>query len=278
MRGWWICLAAAACYQPKPRIGAACGANDACPAELACIGGLCLSPGTLPPDGPVQPPADAPPDSPPGLDAPPPDPSLIARWTFETDPSAGAHDVTGHGHDAACVTTCPTLVAGKAGNGYRFDAAKSEALRTPDSLAFRGNYTIAAWIKIDAVPTTNSFSIMAKPLGTGTANSWQLEVLSDDKLSHSAGTPHTLEGSTAITINAWHHVAGTWDGTTKYVYVDGVQVGSVAATDDFDTHAVYLGSDENNGAPALFFSGVLDDLRIYNRALTTPEIATLAGP
>jgi hypothetical protein len=76
----------------------------------------------------------------------------------------------------------------------------------------------------------------------------------------------------------WVHIAGTWDGTTKRLYIDGVLARSGTSQISYDTHDLYLGADENNGSLALPFDGVLDDLRVYSRALSLQEIAALAQP
>lgn len=74
----------------------------------------------------------------------------------------------------------------------------------------------------------------------------------------------------------WQHVALVWDGTTKTVYRDAVAIGSApAARPIFDASPFVIGSDDENGVPKGFFSGSLDDLRIYDRALGPAEIAAL---
>ncbi len=185
-------------------------------------------------------------------------------------------DNTGRGHDATCVTACPALVAGKIGNGYDFIATSNHALTVPDSLDFRGTFTVAAWMNARMLGA-NNLSVLAKAVGVDTSNSWQLEIVGTSrKLSFTGGSQHYLESPAVISLGAWHHVAGTWDGTTKRLYVDGALVSSIASTVTYDRHAVYLGADENNGVLALPFDGVLDDLRVYNRALPAAELAALA--
>lgn len=209
------------------------------------------------------------------LDAPPDaDVSgLVAHWTFDDDPADGALDSTGHGHLATCQGACPTLVTGKIGGGYHFDPAASQNLVVPDDPAFRGNFTVAAWFLADAGETSGS--MMAKPVGTGSENTWQLELHGAGIVSLSGGTVHYLD-SPALTQGVWHHAAGTWDGTTKRLYIDGVEVSSVASTSSYDNHELLLGADQNGGTTALYWAGTLDDLRIYDRALSADEIAALA--
>lgn len=277
---WWL-VVLAGCYSPHASPGAPCATGDVCPSGLSCINGLCVLPGTQVID-------DAPRDNSPPIDSPvhvdahvfedaPPDAlpnGLIAWWKFDDDPADGALDSTGHGHTGTCIGTCPTLVAGKVGMAYAFDATQSEALVVPDSNDFRGNVTIAAWF--NASSSTASLSMLAKPVSTGTDDSWQLEVLSPPQVSFSGGSTHYLDSPNPVTLQAWHHAAGTWDGTTKRLYIDGVEVANVASTSSYDTHVVYLGADNNNGTTVLYFSGMLDDLRVYSRALSASEIAALA--
>jgi len=86
-----------------------------------------------------------------------------------------------------------------------------------------------------------------------------------------AGTtgPLTADGT-------WHHVAATLDGTTQSLYIDGYLASSVANAGAFaDTDApVILGSD---GGTSRFINGFFDDLMIYNEALSSEAIRTMAG-
>lgn len=269
----------AACYSPQVSPGAPCSSEGTCPGSLVCIDDTCVRPGTPAPDADAAPDPDGMPDAPPdGAMAVPPDAfvdqTLIAHWKFDDTPSDGALDSTGHGHTGACATACPTLVTGKIGMAYQFDASAEQAITVPDSTAFRGIFTITAWMYVSS--TGESMAIMSKPQGSETDNSWQLELRDTNKLSFSGGSTHYLETPANIASGAWRHVAGTWDGTRKRLYIDGALVASVDSSITYDTHLVYLGADQNNGNTVLYWNGTLDDLRIYNRVLSPAEIATLA--
>jgi len=270
------------CYAPQYAPGGPC--TTTCPGDLVCIDNVCVVAGTMV-TGDAAVPDAAPPidaaaatlDAPPS-DGPPVDPSLIAHWKFDDNPANGSVlDSTGNGHNGSCVPpACPLLVTGKQNGGYRFDPGQAQFVLVPDSAAFRGSFTIAGWMSTDN--TTLQIAVMSKPVGTGTGNSWQLENLTDDKVSLSGGSVHSLVSPAAVPPMTWTHVAGTWDGTTKRLYLNGALVASVASQQTYDTHDVYLGADENNGSLALPFDGVLDDLRIYNRPLAAQEIQALAAP
>ena len=80
----------------------------------------------------------------------------------------------------------------------------------------------------------------------------------------------------------WVHVAGTWDGINLKLYVDGAEVASkattVASMDD-STVQVNIGSAESfaGGARSAFFSGLVDELYVFDKALTDDEIAGFAA-
>ena len=76
----------------------------------------------------------------------------------------------------------------------------------------------------------------------------------------------------------WTHLAGTWDGVTKSLYVDGV-LRATAESEGvaFDANDIVLGADRDAGALANPMLGALDDVRIYDRSITAEEVALLAS-
>ncbi len=173
----WVFVVLGGCYAPQAAPGAPCGTGDQCPSGLECVQGVCELPGTLPTDatGDSTPPSDTAidagvsPDAP--ADAPPA--TLIAHWAFDDDPTDGAADSTDNGHIADCADHCPTLVTGRIGMAYHFDSSVPQYLVVPDAVDFRGPVTIALWFRTPDV--SKAISMFAKPVGTGSDNSWQLE-------------------------------------------------------------------------------------------------------
>ena len=80
-------------------------------------------------------------------------------------------------------------------------------------------------------------------------------------------------GTAALTVNVWAHLAATYDGTTIRLYVNGTQVATTARTGNIttSTNPLQIGGDSLYGQ---FFAGAVDDVRIYNRALTGVEVQT----
>jgi len=82
-----------------------------------------------------------------------------------------------------------------------------------------------------------------------------------------------LFGTAAVTTNTWTHLAGTYDGATLRLYVNGVQVNSRAQTGAIaiSTNPLQIGGDSIYGQ---YFQGRIDEVRIYNRALSATEVQT----
>jgi hypothetical protein len=89
------------------------------------------------------------------------------------------------------------------------------------------------------------------------------------------GANRVVEGTAAQApaANVWTHVAGTYDGTTLRLYINGVQVASVNRTGPIATSTgpLRIGGNSLWGE---FFQGRIDEVRVYNRALTPAEIQT----
>ena len=87
------------------------------------------------------------------------------------------------------------------------------------------------------------------------------------------GGNRTAEGPAALSANVWTHVAGTYDGATVRLFLNGVQGASTAISGPIaaSTGPLRIGG---NGLWGEFFQGSIDEVRIYNRALTAPEIQT----
>ena len=87
------------------------------------------------------------------------------------------------------------------------------------------------------------------------------------------GNVHYVSGPTANPVNAWTHVALTYDGSTLRLYVNSTQVATRAATGAIQTttNPLWIGGNTPYGE---YFQGLIDEVRVYNRALPQTEIQT----
>ena len=130
--------------------------------------------------------------------------------------------------------------------------------------------TISLWVNLDDTTGTQSFvsldnaSVSGIRVGVGNA----LAV-------YKAGAINLVTTSLPST-GVWHHVAYTYDGTTDSLYLDGtVTTATGVSHNTLATTAVYIGSSVPGSG--FFFDGKLDDVRIYNVALTAAQISQLAA-
>jgi hypothetical protein len=144
---------------------------------------------------------------------------------------------------------CPKLIAGEIDDAADFT---SSVVDVP-AIDITGAFTITAWIG------RGSSGCLLK---TRTAAPWSLCFTAGD-IAFLSGT-HMLP-VTITQATDWFHVAIRWDGTSKQIYVGGKQVASAEANGTTFPRLVMLGS----------FSGRVDDVRVYDRALTPTQIAAM---
>jgi len=200
------------------------------------------------------------------------DENLIGWWTFDEEGGNMAFDSSGNGNHAI-IAGSPLREAGVIGNAVVFFGI-DEYAAVPNEADYdiSGNITLSAWVKV-AEYDTSSMYIISK------SESYNIfkDMDSDVVTFFCNGTGRPVSGSVDIVDGQWHHIAGVYDGVNKYIYVDGqldntrASVG-VIITNDND---VRIGSDAV--WPDYEFNGVIDDTRIYNKALAAGDIMALAG-
>ena len=122
-------------------------------------------------------------------------------------------------------------------------------------------------------------SVVSRQAGTGSAEHWGLSFLNGRLTfilnSHEPGT-HLCSAPGVAPLGDWMHVAGTYDGQTARAFINGVEVCSVArsVTLKADTTPVILGGNANSALDDAqeLFKGLIDDVAIHNRALSTADL------
>ena len=149
----------------------------------------------------------------------------------------------------------------------------SESLR----LLNQGDFTVAAWFKPDALPSENK-EVVQQGDGTGTGRTW-LFVAGDAEIRAYLGGGTTGSG-VYVEADTWYHAAAvvTELGATDsvQVYVDGQPAGAAGEFGMEDADGEYfIGCHKN---VTNLWDGLIDDVRLYNRALTNDEIAAMVPP
>jgi hypothetical protein len=225
--------------------------------------------------------AGAPPCLPPGLLD-----DLIGFWRLDDGaPNAIARDASGRGNHAALVGLdgATAWVPGRANTGVQIGAKGWLAVSSSPSLeAIREQVTVTAWIYREGA--INLYATAAsRQIGASIEQHYHLSLDATGRPSLFLGTDQVLSlhlgGPSVIATATWTHLAGTYDGTTARLYVDGILTASAPLTGAIagDTTPFVIGGNGNDatGVPTELFPGRIDEVMLYRRALGDAEVALL---
>jgi chitodextrinase len=194
---------------------------------------------------------------------------LVAAFSFSEGSGPSSADRTGLGHTLT-VGGAAWTPSGKTGSALSFNGTSARStVADANDLDLTTGMTLMAWVYPNVTPSgwrtilhkeTDRYYLFAGSDGSGPAGGGTF-----------ASGNRNVYGPSALPAATWTHVATTYDGTTVRLYVGGSLVASVAATGNITTSASPL-SIGGTAAYGEYFNGRIDDVRIYNRALSATEI------
>ena len=210
-----------------------------------------------------------------GSNCVPPSAGLVSWWPGD----GNANDIKGT--NGGMVVNGVSYVPGSVGQAFLFNGINQYVdMGNPASLQITGSLTLEAWFKTSS-PMGNYKALVTKWWSATTDAAYSL------LWTATGGLSFFLNSSAQVVLNAssgqnwndglWHHVAGTWDGSTARIYVDGTQrssttnasFGAIMNT----TRTFRIGADSYSSAN--YFPGAIDEVSIYSRALSSSEVAAI---
>ena len=208
---------------------------------------------------------------------------LVGCWLFNEGAGAFAFDIARK--NKGTLTNGPTWTSGKFGKGLSFDGT-NDYVNIGDVLDQTGSFSLSAWVKrAGDSPTGRAGTIVGKEMAS-TAQ-FMLEIID----SSEGTSPNTVRFITfglavisvystqTITNGQWYHIVATFDSSsiTQKIYIDGVQNATQTTTGTMTANSdtLKIGYSQGTGASNNYFFGVIDDVRIYNRALSAGEVKRL---
>lgn len=209
---------------------------------------------------------------------------LVGNWKFDEGSGSFAADSSGFGNHGTLVNA--GWIGGKSGSAANLNgsgyvsAASSASLNNP-----RTGMTVAMWINLRSA--VNLYGALAgRRWGPGWDDLW---VLFYDNADGQNRYSFGVRTSNAVYVtgpsgngdlNSWVHVAGTYDGSRIRIYRNGAEIASAALTGTIPTEAtpLFLGAGDNgNTGIGEYLNAAMDDVRLYDRALSASEIQSLVG-
>ncbi|WP_373865705.1 glycoside hydrolase family 127 protein [Streptomyces acidiscabies] len=210
----------------------------------------------------------------------PPPPEFAAWHLFDETSGTSASDATGNGKTATLAGGA-SWTQGRTGGAVALDGVDGHVALAEDLLAGASAHTVAVWVRLTGQPAawTRIFDV-----GTGVTANMFLTPRSDSgtlryAITAGGGGAEQRIDAPPLATDRWTHVAVTYGAGTAVLYVDGTEAGrNTAITVEprhFGNHirAAYLGRSQYADP---YLKGALDDVRVYGRTLTAPEIAALA--
>ncbi|MFN0089594.1 MAG: LamG-like jellyroll fold domain-containing protein [Acidimicrobiales bacterium] len=201
---------------------------------------------------------------------------LVAAYGFEETSGAAVIDRSGNTNDG--VISGAVRAAGRFGGGLAFNGADNlVSVADSASLDLTSGMTLSAWVRPSSVAGWRTVVLKERPAGLTYA------LYAGDDASRPSGWVYIggdreVVGPTSLAVNAWTHLAATYDGAAERLYVNGALVATRAQSGAMtaSTGALRIGG---NAIWSEWFAGVIDEVRVYNRALTQTEIAEdMAAP
>jgi hypothetical protein len=219
---------------------------------------------------------------------------LVGFWRVN-DPSGSTtvRDSSPWGNDGTLTGLDPTTTMAWVAAGPEGGALAPQGkgyVNVPDSSSIDSitdQVTVAGWIYLDGT-LTNYATLISRQIGNGYEQDYHLSVTTAGNpglyiTPTTGGMTHQLDivASNVVPQQTWTHLAGTYDGTTARLYLNGVQVntGTVSGPFAAETNPVVLSGNGNgaNFAVSEQIPGQLDEVVLYRRALSADEIARIEG-
>jgi outer membrane protein assembly factor BamB len=195
---------------------------------------------------------------------------LVAAYGFDEGSGTTVADASGNGNNGTTSNTT-WAATGKFGKALQFNGTSSlVTIPNATALQLSSGMTLEAWVNPSAVTAT-----WRDVIYKGNDN-YYLEATSTNASKPDAGliaggSYADAVGTAKLTANTWSYLTETYDGSTLRLYVNGTQVASTARTGAIasSTNPLQIGGDT---IYSQYFAGLIDEVRIYNVALTAAQI------
>ena len=198
--------------------------------------------------------------------ADPPAPGLVAAYAFDETSGTTAADASGNGRTG--LVAGATWATGRYGGALSFDGSDDYVGLPALGTFYNSAFTLEAWVQ--KATTKNDVGIVGSWAGSGPML-WVDHLATRHHLTLGSSFSSYLDSGVNPSVGQWQHLAATFDGATARYFVDGVQVATRAFSGSVGTSDAWRIGAYGSVAGG-FFDGLIDEIRVYDRALSSSEI------
>jgi hypothetical protein len=205
------------------------------------------------------------------------DPDLVGAWSFDTAVGSFAPDLSGNGHDATLVGVAASPDAGVSGAGVEVGLGKSIRVPSLDGPAFPSTGSLSFWLRVDSATAatqgvfddwdSNRSHIFVRRI-VDDAAAMQIAFEMPDAASY------VFNANPSAKPSDWTHIVITWDAGAKKAHVFQQKV-LLSAPENYVGPGMFVPSEQHMTFGGTAFTGAIDEVRLYRKALSPAEVAAL---
>lgn len=191
------------------------------------------------------------------------DSKLVLHWAFDEGLGTTTDDLSDNNNTGTISGSTNWISNGKVGAALACNGSAS-LVRGTAVKRWNNELTMSAWVNHNSLTNIQRYITVSGEVMSLRLNAGKLEMF-----IKTDGVIKTISASNVLTTNKWYFVVGTWDGFTAKLYVDGEEKASVTISGKLSYKDITTVTASSN---AEYMNGYLDELKIYNYALSKEEI------
>jgi len=205
---------------------------------------------------------------------------LVNWWKFDENAGTTAADSAGAATGSAGAFVFPTWVPGKINSALSFNGSTTKLQLAANTSTGNGAFTVSAWV----FPTAADGPVIYDSDGDISKGFW-LSFTGSKVIFNIVGNTDDLERDSVVNVaplSTWTFILATWSGTltdssTAHIYANASEVAYSFSRNGAGVHVGNSGDTRLIGGSVGLgtFTGILDDVRVYNRVLSADEISNL---
>jgi hypothetical protein len=195
---------------------------------------------------------------------------LVAAYSFDEGSGRAVADASGNGNAGTLFGTI--WAPGRFGYGLSFDGADDRVALPALGTFYDTGFTLEAWVRKRTAKKDVAVLGAWDWTRAGGPMLWVDHVAGHHQLTVGAEPSNYLDSGAPPTVEEWQHVAARFDGQVARFYLNGAEVGSREFSGDVGDTQTWLVGAYGGASPSGFFDGVIDEVRVYDRALGAEEV------